>query len=106
MLQFVLRALGLAVLALAVVLAVLDITRSITASQVVLTPLGETWATVQPAAGDIVAGFDNAPLGQLWAPLARAFLTVPSWLVFWLVAMLLLWSGERRTRRLGRFSSH
>ena len=94
-------------LALAVVLAVLDITRSITASVIVMTPLMESWSAISPAtleaAQQAVEGWGVA---FLWDPVLISILKLPSWLVLGLVSMLLFWFGQRRTSSIGRFASH
>ena len=97
---------GLFILALAVVLAVLDITRSITASEIVFTPLASTWASISPKtlldSRDLVQAWTHP---YLWDPIAVSMLKLPSWLVFWLIAMILLKLGQRRQSRYGRFAS-
>ena len=106
MFHFVFKILGFFVLALAVVLAVLDITKSITASEVVLTPVAATWAAISP--GSLL---ESRNLVQQWAhpylwdPVAEFVLQLPSWLVFWLLAMVLLKLGQRRENPYGRFAS-
>ena len=70
-------------LALAVVLAVLDITRSITASALVITPLLESWSAISPstleAARQAVEGWG---VGFIWDPVLLSILKLPSWLRF------------------------
>lgn len=97
---------GLFVLALAVVLAVLDITRSITASEIVLTPLAKTWGTISPQtlldSRDLVREWAHP---YLWDPVVLSILNLPSWLVVWLIAMIFLKLGQRRSAPYGRFAS-
>ena len=106
MFQFVFKILGFFVLALAVVLAVLDITKSITASELVLTPVAATWAAISPnsllSTRDLVQEWAHP---YLWDPVAEFILQLPSWLVFWLLAMILLKLGQRRENPYGRFAS-
>ena len=107
MFHFLFKIIGLFVLALAVVLAVLDITRSITASEIILTPLASSWATVSPKSlldtRDLVQAWAHP---YLWDPVVVTMLKLPSWLVFWLVSMILLRMGQRRQSQYGRFASH
>ncbi|MEP1208553.1 MAG: hypothetical protein ABJM29_19305 [Rhizobiaceae bacterium] len=106
MFHFLFKIVGLFVLALAVVLAVLDITRSITASDIILTPLASTWATISPQS--LVAGRDLVQTWThpyLWDPVMTFVLQLPSWLVFWLLAMIFLKLGQRRRNPYGRFAS-
>lgn len=106
MFQFASRAIGMIILALAVVLAVLDVTRSIGASRVVLTSLAESWSAVSPTTLQTAQQtLTEAPVPFLWDPLMLFVLALPSWLVAWFLAMLLLWLGQPRRRRFGRFAS-
>ena len=106
MFHFLFKILGLFVLALAVVLAVLDITRSITASDVILTPLASSWAAVSPqsllSSRELVQTWAHP---YLWDPVLTFVLQLPSWLVFWLLAMIFLKLGQRRENPYGRFAS-
>ena len=106
MFHFLFKILGLFVLALAVVLAVLDITRSITASDVVLTPLASSWAAVSPqsllSSRELVQEWVHP---YLWDPVLTFILKLPSWLVFCLLAMIFLKLGQRKENPYGRFAS-
>jgi len=104
--SFLFKILGLFTLALALVLAVLDITRSITASEMVLTSLASTWANISPAT--LEASRDAVQIWThpvLWDPILLFLLQLPSWLVFWLVAMIFLKLGQKRENPYGRFAS-
>ena len=105
MFSFIARALGLLSLAIALVTAVMDITKSIGASEVVLTPLGATWVnlcitSIQAAQGAI-QGYVH-PL--LWDPVIQWILLWPTWSVFAIVAIILLLLGRPRRRKFGRFA--
>ena len=106
MFHFLFRVIGLFALAFALVLAVLDITRSITASAIILTPLGESWASFNPqslaASKEAVESWVH-PI--LWDPVLLFLLQLPSWLMFWVIAMVLLWLGQKRDNPYGRFAS-
>lgn len=106
MFYFLFRLIGMFLLAIAVVLAVLDITRSITASAIIMTPLAQAWADTSPTTLLSVRQFIETTLHPLlWDPAALFILKLPSWLVFWFVAMVLLWMGQRRENPYGRFAS-
>ncbi len=106
MFHFVFKILGITILALSVVFAVLDITRSITASEIVLTPLGGTWAGVSPQslaeAEQIVFSWG---ITWLWDPILVSVLKIPSWLFLLIVAMIFLKLGQQRKNPYGRFAS-
>lgn len=106
MFQFLFRAVGLIVLALALVAAILDLTRSIAASAIILTPVSASWQSV--SARTMAAAEEQARSylgGYLWDPVLLWVLSVPTWLLLWLVAMVLLWVGQRRGNPYGRFAS-
>lgn len=106
MFQVLIRTIALVVLALAVVLVVLDITRSISASGVVMTAASQTLEALVPGS---VAAMADAVSGSLhptvWRSVLAPILSLPSFLLCFVLALLLFWSAERRTRPLGRFSS-
>ncbi len=106
MFHFLFRVIGLFVLALALVLAVLDITRSITASTLILTSLLESWEVISPSSlltsKEVVETF-TFPF--VWDPIIVFVLKLPSWLVLWFVAMILLKLGQKRESPYGRFAS-
>ena len=105
MFLFLARVLGLFALAIALATAVMDITRSIGASEMVITPLGAAWVSLSitsiQAAQGAIQGYIH-PL--LWDPVIQWILLWPTWLVFAIVAFLLLWLGKPRRRKFGRFA--
>ncbi len=106
MFHFVFRTIGLLVLALALVLAVLDITRSITASSMILTPLGTSWAAINPQSLESSKQAVETLIHPfLWDPVIMFALKLPSWLVFCFLALVLMWLGQKREDPFGRFAS-
>lgn len=106
MFQVLIRIIAVVVLALAVVLAILDITRSITASGLVLTGATQTLETLSPGSIATMAETVSSTLHPVvWDPVLLRLLSLPSFLLCFAVAMLLFWSAARRSRPLGRFSS-
>ena len=104
MFQFLLRATGLVLLAIALVFAILDITRSISASQFVVTALANTIDAMAPG---VLSGWREGasslhPL--VWDPVVMTVLTLPTWLVVWFVAMVAMWLGQKTRGRYGRFA--
>ncbi|MCT8999111.1 hypothetical protein [Chelativorans intermedius] len=95
--RFLLRLLSLFALAVAVVMAVVDATRSIAAAEWAFTPLGASWRAAWPAAYAAAAeALQHLPL--VWDPVVLALLALPGWLVFALLALLLYMGGHRRER--------
>lgn len=104
MFRFLFRLMATFALAVAVIMAVLDVTRTIAASRLVITPLGDSWRGVSPATLERVQSFimENAhPL--VWNPVMVFILDLPGFLAFGALAFLLYAIGHRPERRIGRF---
>ena len=100
--RFVLRFLGGIALAIAVLFAVVDATRSVAASALVLTPLVESWASALPDSMAAFEGWVSARLGpSFWSGLARPLLSLPGWALFGVVGLLLAWLGRKPEPKLG-----
>ena len=90
-------------LALAVILAVVDATRSIAASGLVLTPLGTSWAATSPETLDGAKMVVEQYLLQvLWDPMILSILNLPGFIVFLVLSLLFYMIGRRPARRLRR----
>jgi hypothetical protein len=104
MFRFLFRLMATFALAVAVIMAVLDVTRTVAASRLVITPLGASWRGVSPATFEQVQSFimENAhPL--VWNPVMTFILDLPGFVVFGALAFLLYAIGHRPERRIGRF---
>ena len=100
MLRFVLRVLGLWLVAGAVVMAVLDGARSIAGGAVSVTPLGELWFRVHPFSLNLSqAVIERNLLPAIWDPGIVTVLLAPAALVFLVLGLLLVLVGRRRRRR-------
>jgi hypothetical protein len=98
MVRLLFRLLATISLAVAVILAVLDATRSVAESRLVLTPLGES---LKAAAPDALENARTAVEGNwpfLWDTIAVRLLAVPGPLVFAFLALLLYAAGHRPAR--------
>lgn len=105
MFRFLFRLVASLALAVAVIMAVLDVTRTIAASHLVLTPLGASWVSASPSTLDAMQAFliDNAhPL--VWNPVMIFILDQPGFAVFGIIALLFYAIGRRPERRIGRFA--
>lgn len=104
MFRFLFRVMATFSLAVAVIMAVLDVTRTIAASRLVLTPLAGSWSSVSPLTLERTQSFivENAhPL--VWNPVMVFILGLPGFVVFGVLAFLLYAIGHRPERRIGRF---
>jgi hypothetical protein len=98
MIRFVFRLLATISLALAVILAVLDATRSVAMSRLVLTPLGESWKTLSPTTLDGLRAMVEGRWPLLWDIVAMWLLSAPGAIVFAVLALLLYAIGHRPER--------
>lgn len=106
MIKAALRLVSMVLLAVAVIMAVLDATRSIAAGVVVMTPLGSSWAALsrQSLAGFEALVTENLP-GLVWDPVVLWLLSLPGFAVFAALALLVALAGRRRERRDYRFAA-
>jgi len=100
MLKALLRLLSMVLLSVAVIMAVLDATRSIAAGSLVTTPLGAPWKALS---ADTLRQFEDLVKANLpdllWDPVALALLGLPGFAVFAALALLVALAGRRRERR-------
>ncbi|MCB1422105.1 MAG: hypothetical protein KDJ69_06485 [Nitratireductor sp.] len=101
MLKSLFRILALFALALALVTAVLDITRSIADSAVVMTPLGVDWFNLSPSTLNLAqATIQRYVHPYIWDPVIQTILLAPSWVVFAILWLLFSLAGRQRKLRL------
>lgn len=99
MIRFLLRLFATVALAIAVVLAVIDATRSIAASALTLTSLGKNWQTVAPQSLEAARRFvEQSAWPAGWTHIAVPLLSLPAFAVFAVLALLLYAGGHRRRR--------
>jgi hypothetical protein len=102
LIRFILRALGLAALALAFAACVIDGARSIAAGQISLTKTGESIYLALP---DKLPLFQNFVVRQihplLWDPILVDLLMAPTFLVLSIVGVGLFYATRRRPPPIG-----
>lgn len=104
MFTLLVRLLGLFAIAGAVVGLVIDGTKSIAASTLTVTPLGQAWFAFDPASltsfQTAVATHIEAYVGPwVWSPVIQFLLTLPTWLVLGALGASLVLAGRRRRYR-------
>ncbi len=105
MIRFLFRILATFALAVAVIMAVIDATRSIAASHWVVTSLARSWSEVSPDTFEAAAEFTrDVMMKELWDPVALTVLSLPGFVIFLALALLLYLIGRRPQRRLNRFA--
>lgn len=106
MIRFLFRVLATVSLAAAVIMAVLDATRTLAASHLVTTPLADSWKAVSPGTLARLEAFVVATIHPLaWDTALAAVLALPGFAVFAVLALVLYAIGHRRERRVGRFAA-
>lgn len=107
MLKPILRFLALFALATALITAVLDLTRSIADTALVMTPLGVDWFNFSPSSLNTAqATIQEYAHPLIWDPVIQTILLAPSWFVFGAIWLLLSLAGrKRRSRWQGRYES-
>lgn len=96
-----LRIIGTLLIACAVILVIIDGTKSLGANGLVFTPLGETWTQMHPQSLDAVKQFLTSRLfGPVLEPVVVGVLALPGWAVIGLPGLLLAWAGRSRRVRM------
>jgi hypothetical protein len=103
MIGFLARFVGLWFVAGALVALVIDATKSIAASAIVMTPLGDALtfysvATLMSAQTFVEQQVEPYVGGWLWDPAIQTILLLPTWIVLGAIGFLLTWLGRRRRR--------
>jgi len=104
MFTLLVRLLGLFAIAGAVVGLVIDGTKSIAASTLTVTPLGQAWFAFHPASltslQTAVATHIETYVGPwVWSPVVQFLLTLPTWLILGALGAFLILAGRRRGYR-------
>lgn len=106
MLRFLFRLAAMVALAIAVIMAVLDTTRTVAASHLVMTPLKTSWGAVSPDTLTATETFVREKAGAIaWDGFVDKALDLPGFALFALLAFLLYAIGYRRRRRTGRVAT-
>lgn len=104
MIRLVFRVLSVISLAVAVIMAVTDATRSIAISHLEPTPLGAYWLQYAPDSLENVRIWMEANGAWLWDPLLLTLLKAPGFAVFAVIAFLLYAIGYKRPDASGRLA--
>jgi hypothetical protein len=99
--RLILRVLGTVLIALAVILLIIDGTKSLAASAFVATPLGETWMSIHAQSLEQMRTFLTSRFfGPLLEAAVSGILTLPGWAVLGVPGVLLAWAGRSRNERI------
>ncbi|MER9236611.1 hypothetical protein NKI56_32130 [Mesorhizobium sp. M0622] len=106
MFRFVFRLAAMIALSISVIMAVLDATRSVAASALVMTPLNTSWLAVSPDTRSAFESFVRDKVNPLlWDGAIAWVLNQPGFAVFAALAFILYAIGYRRQRPTRRFAA-
>jgi hypothetical protein len=103
LIRFLFRVAATISLAVAVIMAVIDATRSIAADRLVLTSLAENWRVLAPETLEAALASVQDSTIAFATPALEAVLAVPGAAVMMVVALVFYMIGRRPARRVGRF---
>ncbi|MEX3010982.1 hypothetical protein [Hoeflea sp. TYP-13] len=103
--RFLLRALSLLALVVAVISAVVDMIRSVAGSEVVITPLGAAWYSISADTLNLTqAVIQRNVHPYIWDPVVQWILLQPTWAVFLVLSLFFYLIAWRRPKAAGRFA--
>ncbi|AKR58252.1 hypothetical protein GCM10011321_29040 [Youhaiella tibetensis] len=95
--RLILRTLGTWLLSIAVILGVIDGTKSLAANAVITTSLGDLWTSLNATSLEWVQAFlETRFFGPVLTPMLASLLTVPSFVVVGVPAIVLAFLGRSR----------
>ena len=99
--RLLLRIVGTILIAFAVILLIIDGTKTLGANSLVITPLGEAWAGISAPSLEAVKSFISTRLfGAVLDPVVAGILGLPGWGVVGVPGLLLAWAGRSRRVRM------
>lgn len=99
--RLLLRVLGTLLIAFAVILLIIDGTKSLGANAIVLTSLQDTWTALHAQSLEAVKTFFETRLfGPLLEAVVSGLLGLPGWVVVGVPGLLLAWAGRSRRERI------
>jgi hypothetical protein len=101
MFRFLVRLLGLLLVAAGFVGFVIDGTRSIANGEVTFTPIGEVGFTLFPKSFPLLEPAVTRIHPALWDPVVVNLLVLPASLTGFVLGLLFLWLGRRRPEPIG-----
>ena len=103
--RLILRILGTWLVAIALILGVIDGTKSLAANSFLFTSFAEAWTWVNAESLAATRAFLQSRLfGPLLETVSDAVFSAPAWLVIAIPGLLIAWMG--RSRRVRRFVRH
>lgn len=97
--MIIIRMIGVWFLLAAVITMVIDATKSLAINEMVITSLGQQWYEIHKISIEAAQKAIEMHIHPLvWDPFMTALLLWPSWALFALFGVILLWLGRKRKR--------
>lgn len=101
MIRFLLRFLGVLILAAAFILLVYDGAKSIADSRIYIYKLGQLWTDINAGSLQSLQAAIEAQLTWLWNPVLLTVLEQPAWLVLGVIGILFILLGRKKKPLIG-----
>jgi hypothetical protein len=101
MIRFLLRFIGLLLLACAFVLFVYDGTKAIANQQFIYMNFSQVWAIIDQNSLNLVQNWLKQKAMWAWDPYVQEVFDLPSWVVLGIVAMILVLLGRKKKPLIG-----
>jgi hypothetical protein len=101
MIRFLLRFIGLCLLALAFVFFVYDGTKTIANQQLITMKVSDAWAIVDQSSLKLVQDWLKLKLAWAWDPYVAKIFDLPTWVVLGIVATIMILLGRKKKPLIG-----
>jgi hypothetical protein len=101
MIRFLMRFIGLWILAAAFVALIRDGTKTIAGNDIFFAKLRDDWYNVSPNSLESLQRTTERVADWLWNPVTQSILDKPTWLVLGIVGSLLVLLGRKKRRLIG-----
>src|SRR5580692_4782688 len=101
MIRFLLRFIGLCLLATAFVFFVYDGTKSIANHQLLYTKVGDVWAIIDQNSLNLVEDWLKRRMAWAWDPYLQRSFDLPAWAIVGIVATILILLGRKKKPLIG-----
>jgi len=101
MIRFVLRFIGLCLLATAFVFLVYDGTKSIANHGIMYTKIVDVWAIIDQTSLNLVQNGLKQKVAWAWDPYLQRLFDLPAWVVVGILAVLLILLGRKKKPLIG-----
>jgi hypothetical protein len=101
MIRFLLRFIGLCLLATAFVFFVYDGTKSIANHQIITTKVDDVWAIIDQNSLNLLQDWLKAKLAWAWDPYLQKGFDLPAWAVVGVLATILILLGRKKKPLIG-----